>query len=234
LTSWVRQYHADQASQGGDQSGTTRPTRGQTVRTSLIRPNRHRSPQSSRYDYLAVLAVKGSGVRIPSAPPSRSREYPGQDLDQSRESCVLYGRLWRPSHIQSLGRLGTALESNRAADQHLVCRRHPIRGSARVERGPDGRYLGIFGSGAKVSTPACPWENPSTRPQGCFRRTCGTRELDEFLGASSAGRPTHPDQAGGGPVERRARVVRQNRCLGYGKGRRHMRKRRRSQGTGRS
>jgi hypothetical protein len=36
--------------------------------TSLIRPNGHRNPQSSRYVYHAVLAVKGSGVRIPSAP----------------------------------------------------------------------------------------------------------------------------------------------------------------------
>jgi hypothetical protein len=63
-------------------------------------------------DRLTVLAVKGSGVRIPSAPPSRSRVSPGQDLDRSTESCVLYGRRQRPSHIQSLGRLGTAPESN--------------------------------------------------------------------------------------------------------------------------
>jgi hypothetical protein len=43
-----------------------------------------------------------------------------------------------------------------------------------------------------VSTP---W-NPSVLPPS----ESGRFELDWFLGASSAGRPTRPDQAGGGPV----------------------------------
>ena len=46
----------------------------------------------------------------------------------------------------------------------------------------------------------------------------GRFELDEFLGASSAGRPTQLDQDGGGSVHQSARVVRQDRCLGTAKG----------------
>jgi hypothetical protein len=50
----------------------------------------------------------------------------------------------------------------------------------------------------------------------------GRFELDEFLGASSAGRPTQADQDGGGLGERRARVVRQDRCLGTAKSAPHV------------
>jgi hypothetical protein len=136
---------------------------------------------------MTVLAIKGSGVRIPSAPPIRSSVLPGQCLDQSSESYVQYGRLRRPSHLESLGAPRNGSRIHRADDEHLVWQRVDAGLGSSGERERGGRYLGIRGSGAVASASVCPWENPATGLTDVPAARGGTRELDEFLGASSAG-----------------------------------------------
>jgi hypothetical protein len=69
-------------------------------------------------------------------------------------------------------------------------------GSSASTAPPLPGHSGVVGHGVDVLGPS--YEADPITSWNALAVRIGPRELDEFLGASSAGRPTHPDQAGGG------------------------------------
>ena len=149
--------------------------------TSLVPPSGHRSLQSSSSACLAVLAVKGPGVRIPSAPPSRSRVSAGQSLDPSSECGVLYGLCGGLSHIRVSGlpRNGSKSDGRDqlfAVDDPLM--RALLRSSNVCQT---AATWALTGSDARVSTPSGPYENQHQDLTDALATRGWMVELDKFL-----------------------------------------------------